>query len=444
MRLLNCFPSSTLLDRFQVDWPPFCIKPGAIILHTLSQLKSGELAGIKHLKLAEDLTSFPVEILSLADSLEILDLSGNQLTSLPATFGQLQKLKIIFASNNLFTTLPEVLGQCPDLEMVGFKSNKISLVSENALPNALRWLILTDNQLETLPDALGWRPRLQKLALAGNRLTALPQTLALSSNLELVRISANKLTECPDQLLALPKLAWFAFSGNPFSQSDISVQSIPAIPSSSFTLQEVLGQGASGVISKATWHKKQTRFPEQIAVKVFKGSVTSDGYPEDELQACLQAGNHPNLIQPLAQVNENGYLALIMSLIPAHYRNLGLPPCFKTCTRDTFQQDFTLSIDDIDKIVAQMDDLFAHLHSLQVCHGDLYAHNTLFDDQANIIFGDFGAATIYHMLTEKQQAQIKRIEYRALLHFIDDLLTVCIQEDKHSNKFKQLKQRITQ
>jgi len=46
-------------------------------LHTLSELKSGELSGIKRLSLAEHITSFPLEILSLADSLEILDLSNN-------------------------------------------------------------------------------------------------------------------------------------------------------------------------------------------------------------------------------------------------------------------------------------------------------------------------------------------------------------------------------
>lgn len=64
--------------------------------------------------------------------------------------------------------------QCANLEMVGFKSNKINQVSESALPPKLRWLILTDNHIEALPDALGERPRLQKLALAGNRLTHLP------------------------------------------------------------------------------------------------------------------------------------------------------------------------------------------------------------------------------------------------------------------------------
>lgn len=411
-------------------------------MHTLSQLKSGELIGVQRLTLSENLTSFPLEILSLADSLEILDLSHNKLSSLPKEFGQLKKLKIIFASNNRFETLPEVLGQCDNLEMVGFKSNQINQVPTNALPPKLRWLILTDNRIEVLPDSLGERPQLQKLALAGNRLTTLPLTLAQSKNLQLVRISANKLTECPDQLLSLPKLAWFAFSGNPFSRSNLNIASVPSLPASSFILHNVLGQGASGVISRATWTQSQPTFPDEIAVKVFKGEVTSDGYPKDELQACLKTGNHQNIVRSLAQVNEQGYLALIMTLIPDNFSNLGLPPCFNSCTRDTFPKNFTLTIKQIDKIVMQMENVFEHLHSNQVCHGDLYAHNTLFDENANIIFGDFGAATMYHMLTDDQQRLIQKIEYRALHHFIEDLLSICNEQDQHSVQFKIIEQKI--
>lgn len=412
-------------------------------MHTLSQLKSGALIGTQRLTISENLTSFPLEIISLADSLEILDLSNNQLTSLPKELAKLTKLKIIFASNNHFDTLPEVLGQCDNLEMVGFKSNRINQVPANALPARLRWLILTDNRIEVLPDSLGERPRLQKLALAGNMLTELPLTMAQSTKLELVRISANCLTECPVQLLRLPNLAWFAFSGNPFSHSDLKIDSVPSLPPSSFTLHNVLGQGASGVISRATWTKEQPGFPDKIAVKVFKGEVTSDGYPEDELQACLKTGNHKNLVRSLAQVNHNGYLALIMNLIPDNFINLGLPPCFKSCTRDTFPTDFTLSIKQISKIIIQIESVFEHLHSNQVCHGDLYAHNTLFDESANIIFGDFGAASMYHMLTSEQQKLIKVIERRALNHFIEDLLSVRNEQEKNSAQFKALKQKVT-
>ncbi|MGF1748354.1 leucine-rich repeat-containing protein kinase family protein [Vibrio cionasavignyae] len=410
-------------------------------MQTLSQLQSGELSGTTHLKLSESLTTFPSEILSLADSLEVLDLSNNLLTSLPDELETFSKLKIVFASNNLFDTLPSVLGRCPNLEMVGFKANNIKHVPAESLPKRLRWLILTDNQISSLPDSLGERPRLQKLALAGNHLTALPSTIENLHNLELVRISANQLTQCPDLLLSLPKLAWLAFAGNPFCQSDINIQSVPKIKATSFTLQETLGQGASGVISKATWNQAQATLPQEIAVKVFKGQVTSDGYPEDELQACLKVGNHPNLVQSLAQVHEENYLALIMNLIPAHYKNLGLPPCLDSCTRDTFEPDFTLPIEKIEKIVTQMEDVFEHLHSNQVCHGDLYAHNTLVDEAGNIIFGDFGAATMYHMLSSQQQNKVKTIEQRALKHFIDDLLSICAKQDINTKKYKALREK---
>jgi len=409
-------------------------------LHTLSQLKSGELSGIKSLSLAENITSFPLEILSLANSLEVLDLSNNQLSSLPDGLVKLHKLKIIFASNNDFEILPEVLGRCQNLEMVGFKANKIHTVPEQSLPIKLRWLILTDNQIEKLPDSLGERPELHKLVIAGNKLTQLPKTLSKSCNLELIRVSANQLTECPAQLLDLPKLAWLAISGNPFSQVAANIETVPQIPSSHFTLQKRLGQGASGVISTATWNTTDHQFPNDIAVKVFKGEVTSDGYPEDELKACLKAGNHPSLVQSLAQVNEEGYLALIMDLIPQHYKNLGLPPSFESCTRDTFPEGFTLPIAHIGKIVNQMQDVFNHLHENQVSHGDLYAHNILFDQHANIIFGDFGAATMYHMLSDLQQVKIKQIEQRALSYLIDDLLGVCVEYDQNSEAYNDLQQ----
>ncbi|MDL5028633.1 leucine-rich repeat-containing protein kinase family protein [Vibrio sp. TMPB1044] len=407
-------------------------------MHTLEQLKSGQLKGIKRLKLSEGLTEFPLEILDLADSLEILDLSGNQLSDLPEELSQLTHLRIIFASNNLFTHLPDVLGSLPKLEMIGFKTNQIKTVSEESLPPQLRWLILTDNAIEVLPNSLGERPRLQKLALAGNQLRALPESMEKLSNLGLVRLSANQLTEFPEFLIKLPKLAWLAFAGNPFCKHPSSLDSVPAVSSQCYSLNQVLGQGASGVISHANWSNSDFDFPQEVAVKVFKGEVTSDGYPHDELEACLQAGHHSNLVKSIAQVDEQDYLALVMELIPSSYYNLGLPPTLETCTRDTFPEDFELPIAQIDNIVTQMIDVFNHLHDNKVCHGDLYAHNTLVNKQGQMIFGDFGAATIYGYLTEEQQQGIRRIEARALKYFIDDLLTVCAKQDVGSELHSRL------
>ncbi|MEZ8512389.1 leucine-rich repeat-containing protein kinase family protein [Vibrio splendidus] len=407
-------------------------------MHTLEQLKSGQLNGITRLQLSEGLTEFPLEILELADSLEILDLSGNQLSDLPEELSQLTNLRIIFASNNLFTHLPDVLGSLPKLEMVGFKTNQIKTVSEQSLPAQLRWLILTDNAIEVLPRSLGERPRLQKLALAGNKICVLPDSMENLSNLELVRLSANQLTEFPEFLIKLPKLAWLAFAGNPFCKHPSSLDSVPAVSSQCYSLNQVLGQGASGVISHANWLNRDFDFPQEVAVKVFKGEVTSDGYPHDELEACLQAGQHSNLVKSIAQVDESDYLALVMELIPSSYYNLGLPPTLESCTRDTFNEGFELSIAQINSITAQMIDVFEHLHANKVCHGDLYAHNTLVNEQGQMIFGDFGAATIYGYLTEEQQQGIRRIEARALKYFIEDLLTVCAKQDQDSELYTRL------
>jgi hypothetical protein len=66
----------------------------------------------------------------------------------------------------------------------------------------------------------------------------------------------------------------------------------------------------------------------------------------------------------------------------------------------------------------------------------------LFDQDANIIFGDFGAATMYHMLNQQQQAQIQQIEHRALNYFIQDLLSVCDERDKDTNEFRRLSESV--
>ncbi|ELA9592343.1 leucine-rich repeat domain-containing protein [Vibrio parahaemolyticus] len=344
-----------------------------------------------------------MEILELADSLEVLDLSGNALSDLPQELEQLTKLKIIFASNNQFTHLPEVLGKLPNLEMVGFKTNKIKVVSEASLPTQLRWLILTDNEIEVLPNSLGERPRLRKLALAGNRIKQLPNSMENLVNLELVRLSANQLEHFPDVLMKLPKLAWFAFAGNPFCKHPSSLDSVPKVTTNSYSLNHVLGQGASGVISHANWIDAQYDFPSEVAVKVFKGEVTSDGYPHDELEACLQSGHHNNLVKSIAQVDDGKELALVMELIPNSYYNLGLPPTLETCTRDTFPQGFTLTI-----------------------------------EQGEMIFGDFGAASIYGYLLDEQQAAIRAIEFRALKYFIEDVFSVCEASESASQAFERL------
>jgi hypothetical protein len=409
-------------------------------LQTLAQLKLGQYSDITRLTLSENLTEFPKEIFSLAHSLEVLDLANNQLTTLPSELSSLKKLKILFLTNNNFEAIPAVVADCPQLEMISFKSNKLTHVDENVLPIQTRWLILTDNTITTLPNSMGELTRLQKFAIAGNQLEKLPNSMENCKNLELMRLSANQLTELPEWLFQLPKLAWLAFSGNKLTEKVPQIKNaMTSISLKDFHLKQKLGEGASGVIHQATWLNKPLSIDSNndIAVKLFKGEITSDGYPIDELNNCLQAGEHESLIKVIAKIMSKEQLALIMELIPARFYNLGLPPSLISCTRDTFPQEATLEITEIIKIVFSMADALRHMHDNKVSHGDIYAHNTMVDDQANMLFGDFGAASNLNALPEKQQKAMQAVEVRAFGCLIDDLLPLC-HHSKITEQYKPL------
>ena len=392
-------------------------------MNTLQQLNNNELQGIKHLSISENLTTFPEKIFDLAESLEILDLSNNQLASIP-NLEKLTHLKIAFFSYNLFTEIPSAFKECKNLYMLGLKGNQIELFDEGILPFSVSWLILTDNKLTRLPQSIGDLTKLQKFPLAGNQLTALPDTMQKCKNLELLRLSANNLTHIPDWLLELPKLSWLAFSGNACSlapEVDLEKASMNKLH-----LQELLGEGASGMIYKAFC----PTLDKDVALKLFKGAITSDGYAVDEMKVYMSIGKHVNLINVIAKIEEDEKLGLLLDLIPPSYKNLGFPPNFETCTRDTFPQKYAITCETIHEIAKHVLSASIHLHSRNLMHGDLYAHNILINENNHCYLGDFGASSFY------EDKNYERIEVRAYGCLIEDLLGVC--SDKGNPTFETL------
>lgn len=394
-------------------------------MQTLDQLRRGELAGATRLRLSCGLREFPREIFTLADTLEILDLSGNALTSLPDDLPRLHKLRIVFCSDNPFETLPAVLGQCPNLSMIGFKANRIRHVPAQSLPPRLRWLILTDNCIETLPDELGRCTHLQKLMLAGNRLRQLPRSLADCTRLELLRIAANDLDELPEWLLDMPRLAWLAFAGNPLGATTGPASGIAAVPEihwAHLNIQERLGEGASGIIYRA--EDSSQGAPRPVAVKLFKGQVTSDGLPDCEMAACIAAGEHANLIPVLGKLQshpENAH-GLVLSLIEPEFRNLAGPPSLDSCTRDIYQSGTRFSGSTAIRIARGIASAAGQLHRQGIMHGDLYAHNILHCAQGRALLGDFGAASMFAPNEASTATRLQRIEMRAFGYLLEELI----------------------
>ncbi len=402
---------------------------------TLDRLRAGALAGTTRLDLRGcGLTALPPEVVRLADTLQILDLSGNALTDLPDSLPSLHRLRVLFASDNPFTTLPAVLGSCPALQLVGFKACRITTVPAEALPPTLRWLILTDNQIETLPDTLGRCAPLQKLMLAGNRLRRLPDSIGRCRRLELVRLAANQFATLADALpaglLALPQLAWVAHAGNPFSAGleQRAEQSAPAasIPWAALQLQGLLGEGASGHIHAALWQAGSAA-GVPVAVKLFKGAITSDGLPRSEMAACMAAGDHPHLVGVLGRVagHPQGTPGLVLRRIPPGHANLAAPPSLDSCSRDVYASGLRLQATAALAIASGMQSALDHLHRQGLAHGDLYAHNILVDVQGQALLGDFGAASFLPVDDPVRRAALVRFDQRALAVLQDELAGLC-------------------
>ena len=411
-------------------------------MDSLEALRAGRLAGARQLKLACGLTEFPQEIFDLADTLEVLDLSGNRLTSLPPGFSRLRRLRILFCSGNPFAALPEVLGDCPELEMVGFKSCGLRTVPEAALPARLRWLILTDNRIDELPASIGRCVGLQKLMLAGNRLRELPEEMAACAGLELLRVAANRLTALPAWLFDLPRLSWLAYAGNPFCASvempRLDGEAAICIPRTELSLGERLGEGASGVIHRAEWGGAGRGRP--VAVKLFKGAVTSDGLPRHEMAACLEAGVHPGLIPVLGRLEAGSEAAdgLVMGLVDPAFESLAGPPSLSSCTRDVYPDGAAFTADAVLRLAAGMASAAAYLHRRGILHGDLYAHNILHAGEGRALLGDFGAASFFAPDDAYLAPALQRIELRAFACLLEELIACCSQAERQGSQLQAL------
>lgn len=398
-------------------------------MHTLEQLRSGALAGTRRLDLSCGLTELPPEVFGLADTLEVLNLTGNRLRELPPDLGRLHRLKIVFCSSNHFTHLPESLGDCPALEMVGFKANRIQRVPAAALPTKLRWLILTDNAIEQLPAALGQRPALQKLMLAGNRLDALPPGLANAQRLELLRLSANRFTALPRWLTELPRLAWLALAGNPLGWHRAVSAPLPRIEWRRLRVAERLGEGASGHIHRVHVNGGAG---DTLALKLFKGAVTSDGLPEHELAACQAAGQHPALCTPSAELSAHpeGVRGMLLPLLPPELVNLAGPPSFDSCTRDVYPSGFTLPASAALRVARTMAGALAHLHRRGVMHGDFYAHNILWSPvSGEAVLSDLGGATLLPDDQPALRSALLALDVRAFGCLLEELVVHGLKPD---------------
>lgn len=402
------------LDTSGEDVDPIAAKLAADLVSSPLMLRSLDLSNVCELNLKKaGLSALPPQVGELSQ-LTKLDVSLSPLSDLPEAIGQLRNLRILFCLGCRFSSVPVVVGSLPSLYMLSFKSNQLVTISPAALAPTLQWLILTDNQLEALPITLP--TGLRKVMLTNNKLRQLPAALVECANLELIRLADNALENLPAGLLTMPKLSWMGLAGNPIVTRGAELAPLPAprwVKPSELSFHEQIGAGGGGFVHRATWTSALGEPPVACAVKIFRGAASvTDGDPAHEIDLG-EALSHPNVIRVFGACPAP-QLGLVLELLDGEWTELGLPPTFDTCTRDTYKAGATFSIAQVLNTLRGVAAACAHLHAKRFTHGDLYAHNTMVrasTGEAKV--GDFGAAYDYEPLGPASAPLIERIEVRA-------------------------------
>ena len=164
----------------------------------------------------------------------------------------------------------------------------------------------------------------------------------------------------------------------------------------------------------------RTRNDMEVAVKVFKQGITSDGYATDDMLSCIAVGHHPNLMQVKGRTLCDARGALVFSLLSDEYKKLGNPPTLSTMTRDSFPDDMEISVPRVIKLLISVSSAMEHVHRKKILHGDLYAHNILANPYDHAIVGDFGAASSLY------RKEYQFFDVRAFGCLIEDLLQISL------------------
>jgi len=368
-----------------------------------------KLQHLRRLDLSNNnIASVSAEIASLK-SLEDLNLGNNLLTSLPAEIGALVKLNYLNLMANRLQTLPHQIGDLVQLYRLGLKSNRLKALPDTmGNMQGLVELFVTDNRLVALPATLGKLKKLFKFQASFNQLHALPAQLSQLQNLELFRVAVNKITFVPLEFSALNSLSWFSLSGNPACASPpISLRPIPEISMDALVLGPMLGNGASGDVFSALWGSRP------VAFKRFKSETSPDGQCRDEIAVSCSL-NHPNIVRVLACVREPQ--GIVMEKVEG--RAMAEKPNFSSLLRCRWASGVLYHRSYVVRVASCMADALTYLHSLNVCHGDFYAHNVVADMDGHAVLCDFGAAFCY----AKNGFQYEAYEIRAFGLFLKDLV----------------------
>ena len=134
--------------------------------------------------------------------IEKVDISYNQISSLPTEKIEYPKCKILNIKGNRLEKFPTAIGDAYTLEKLDLSENKISSIDDDVfdiLGNLVE-LDLSFNELTYLPTSIGKLTKLKRLNLSGNKISSLPKEFENLTSLEFLDFDSNPIGRVPIEI----------------------------------------------------------------------------------------------------------------------------------------------------------------------------------------------------------------------------------------------------
>ena len=152
--------------------------------------------------------------LTSLDSLEEINLNFNKLNLKRRDIRRLAKVEDVLLAGNGIKKLPDNVGilRCESLNL---SKNQISTLPKSFVKlKQARYLIFYENQFESIPEELVGFKNLKHLDFYKNKITEIPDFIGDMDNLQQLFLSFNKIEEIPDTLRNLKRLKYFYIHHN--------------------------------------------------------------------------------------------------------------------------------------------------------------------------------------------------------------------------------------
>ncbi|XP_075389253.1 leucine-rich repeat and calponin homology domain-containing protein 1 isoform X2 [Tenrec ecaudatus] len=141
------------------------------------------------------------------------DLSKNRLVEVPMELCQFVSLEMLNLYHNCIRVIPEAIVNLQMLTYLNLSRNQLSTLPACLCGLPLKVLIASNNKLVCLPEEIGRLKQLMELDVSCNEIPALPHQIGQLKSLRELNVRRNHLNALPQELVDLP-LVKFDFSCN--------------------------------------------------------------------------------------------------------------------------------------------------------------------------------------------------------------------------------------